>query len=490
MTGEKILNYRIENLTDDNQLYRSFLATHTQFSKKVLIKSIKPFGSLEDNAEFREEIKRLSQIQHPHVVTLYDQVETEQELYLIFEYIEGKTLSDYINQISGPIPAQRAAYLMAKILDAFAQIHQKVIFGGAVHASNLLVWEDEEVKVLDLALSRFFHRKNLEAGDVESLSYASPEWYQEQKLGISSDIYSLGILFYYMLAGQHPYGAYTSEQLRQGVPNHELPDIRNFYPSVPASLWTIIKKATSLDPRERYASSQAFKADILQADFSPSQVIEPSPVPEAGPNTPNQPSYTEEVKREDVVFINLPLFILIGLLVFMSVLLLRFNRGEEQVSSQVIYEITNTQSIRQRQDSIAQAQEKQAIADSIRILSLANRKQNFEIYIHKVKRGENLEYLAQRYYTNPDSLRSLNNMEGVSNTARLRAREGIKIKIRALYSMKRGESLYDVSRKFGVSHLALRQTNQLFAKEPEPGEEPEPIVFEGKQLVIPLIAAN
>ncbi|NJO00666.1 MAG: serine/threonine protein kinase [Bacteroidia bacterium] len=192
MTGEKILNYKIENFTDENRLFRSFLATHTYFSKKVIVKTLKPLDNFQQKAEFIDEIQRLSHIQHPNVVTLYDHLETANEFYLIFEHVEGRSLADYIQNTSGPIPEEKTQLLLEKILDAFALAHQNGIMNGVVSASNIIITPDENVKVLDLALSKFYRQIALSYEDREALSFASPEQIEGRRGDPRSDVYALG----------------------------------------------------------------------------------------------------------------------------------------------------------------------------------------------------------------------------------------------------------------------------------------------------------
>ena len=76
MTGEKILNYKIENMTEENEVYRSFVATHTQFAKRVMIKTLSSAQNVEETQNLVAEIKKFSQLQHPYIITLYDYLQT------------------------------------------------------------------------------------------------------------------------------------------------------------------------------------------------------------------------------------------------------------------------------------------------------------------------------------------------------------------------------------------------------------------------------
>ncbi|MEO1655935.1 MAG: serine/threonine-protein kinase, partial [Bacteroidota bacterium] len=321
MTGEKILNYRIENLSEENQLYQSFVATHILFSKKVVVKNLKPLRSFLEKVNFNEEIKKLSLIQHPNVITLYDQLETASESYLIFEFLDGKSIRDHIRQVSGPIPEAKSLAYFQKVLDAFIQIHQKGITGGAINASNILITEDNNIKVLDLALSRFFQELLLKEADLEALSYTSPEVLLGATSDQRSDIYALGMLLYHMLTGVNPYDNLGAEEIKEKVKNEALPDPTQFYPVISKGMQAILKKAMAKDPQDRFPDGRSFRQALLE--LSPAQkkpteavvLLNKQTQPEAQTQTP-RPSTPTEYK-----FVNLPLFLLIGLLSIMGIML-------------------------------------------------------------------------------------------------------------------------------------------------------------------------
>lgn len=470
MTGEKILNYKIEHLTEENQLFRSFSATHTQFSKKVTVRALKELNNMVEKADFTEEVKKLAKIQHPNIVTLYDQLETSHGFYLIFEHVDGKPLAEHIKQISGPIPEKQATQLFIQILQVFELAHRNKIVNGAINSQNILLTPAKDIKVLDLALSNVFTQKLLQSTDKEVISYLSPEQIQAKTQDKRSDIYKLGMLLFEMLTGKAPYLAFNIEEIKYKISTEPLPSPTKFYPMVSPEMQEIIKKATAKKPEERFQTCEEFRQAILD--------LEKASVPQDEPE--EKPFVMGE---EEGAGINFSL-ILLGLLsVVLVLLIVRFNSPSE-ASSEVVFNLKDTERIKNIQDSLAKVQEKKALEDSIRVFQQSKSKDSTEIFIHKVKRGENLEKIAKHYHLPIDTLTKMN---GIEKTKRLRIREGIKVKVRAKYKIKRGENLFTVAKKFNISPQILKAVNHLYPQAIKPGEIPKPVIFEGKMLVIPLM---
>ncbi len=477
MTGEKILNYRIENFTEENQLFRSFLATHTQFAKKVIVKTLKPLASQLEKADFLEDLKRLASIQHPNVLTLYDHLETAQDFYLVFEYVKGRTIADHIRYESGPIPEPKTRDIFVQILQAFEFAAQKGATNGAINAHNILMSEQGDIKILDVALSKFFKQKMLKAQDKDTLQAASPEEIEQKEPSIQTDIYALGLLLFEMLTGKNPYETFSEDELKHKITHSALPRITKYYPMVSSQMQHIVDKATAKDPAERFKSLKEFSEALQKTETK-----QEAPLVEEA-----QSEQVKEIEEDlsQANTLNFPLLMLILLFGVILTLWAVYSLRPEPGESDILYNIKDMDRINQMQDSIAKAQGEQAMADSIRIFGGINKKDSSEIYIHKVERGENLQKIAKMYYQPLDSLKSLNNMTG---RERLKPREGVKVRIKTLYKIQKGEDLLQVARKFKISANVLKEVNKLYPQPVEPGEIPLPMVYEGKNIVIPLMA--
>jgi serine/threonine protein kinase len=479
MTGEKILNYKIENLTEENQLYRSFLATHTQFAKQVIIKTLKPLDNPIDKVDLIQEIRKLASLQHPNIITFYDHLESSTGFYLIFEHIDGTTLSDYIHKTSGPIPEPKAIDLFLEILDAFVFAHQKGINNGAISPANIILTQNQHIKVLDLALSKFYNQKMLDTDDRETLFYHSPQQLEGDIKDFRNDIYGLGVLLFQMLTGTSPDENLPVEAIKKQIREQNLPSMQSIYPAITPEIQKIVDKATAKKPDERFQSLESFKQAVLairEIKFTQTNLAKQT-------ESKISPKESQDIAQRK--FINVPLIALIILGSIATIFVVQFYLGQSAVSTELTRPSLDAQRVKEKQDSIATAQKSQAIEDSIRVFGSIYRKDTMMTHYYKIeKKSEKLSDIAKRFYVPIDSLRKLNDLRGKEI---IKKGEGIKIRVRDIYSLRKEETLYDVEKKYGVSSEILKVVNQLYPKAPEPGELPQPVIFEGKQLVIPLI---
>jgi len=265
MIGKKILSYEIISLIGEGGMGNVYLAEHVQLGRKVAVKSLHQQLVKNESlrARFKQEASTMAHLQHPGIVSLYDYVEEEDGLYLVMELVDGKPLDEYIRNVSGPIPAERAVPMMTKILDAFAYAHSKGIVHRDIKPSNILLMNNGEVKILDFGIAKMLS----EAGNkltktgtqMGTVFYMSPEQVQGKEVDIRSDIYALGVTFFQMLTGVCPYDGMTTEYEVYGkIVNDPLPPASAFYPGIPHALDYVIGKATMKRVQDRFQNCNEF----------------------------------------------------------------------------------------------------------------------------------------------------------------------------------------------------------------------------------------
>lgn len=185
------------------------LCHHVHLDTRVVLKwAITPYGANQDlNARFRRESRALSQVSHPRIVRLLDTGQHDGLRYLVFEFIEGPHLGEYIEG-RGPIPWKEAMTIVLDMAEGLAEIHQRGILHRDIKPSNTVVHETRGPVLIDFGLVKSGEdATSLTAANVPlgTPAYVAPEIILGGEVGPAADIYSLGIVLYHLVAGKVPF---------------------------------------------------------------------------------------------------------------------------------------------------------------------------------------------------------------------------------------------------------------------------------------------
>lgn len=280
MIGETISHYRIIKRLGSGGMGEVYQAEDTRLHRPVALKMMLDDGdqNAQARARFLREAQASSALNHPNIVTIYeiDEVERNGERYsfIVMEYIEGRTLKE----VAGECSVEEAVDIIMQIADALAQAHERGIVHRDVKPSNVIITGKNRVKVLDFGVAKF-DRAILEDGETASLfstefvkttpgavigtfAYMSPEQALAKDVDHRSDIFSLGVLSYELVAGRPPFTGSSSLAVVDAILHSDPAPIARFNLQAPPELEAIIRRMLEKSPELRYQNLRAVRADL------------------------------------------------------------------------------------------------------------------------------------------------------------------------------------------------------------------------------------
>ena len=236
-----------------------YLASDTKLDREVAIKT-NTLGQTADPllAELLvRTAQTASRLSHPNIVPVFEAGMHEGSPYVVFEYVEGRSLAQMI-AADGPMSLSRAVVMMSQILAGIAQIHERSLIHGDIKPANILVGADDRARVADFGLLRHEMATNVDHTS-GTLRYMAPECFDGNGTDCRRDVYALGLVFYEMLTGQ--------AVIDRGTMNTQINRIINELPSspsaanprVPRELDEIVLKALRKDPARRFQNAAEMK---------------------------------------------------------------------------------------------------------------------------------------------------------------------------------------------------------------------------------------
>jgi len=264
MIGSKILHYQITEKLGEGGMGEVFLAEDSRLHRRVALKFLNQSFREDREAHDRlvREARAASQLSHANIVSIHAIEETDDHLFIVMEYVEGRSLRDAIK--SGEIDAETALNYAGQTLAGLASAHEKDLVHRDIKSDNIKVTDKGVVKVLDFGLARSAGAAdNTRFGSSAGTpAYMAPEQVHGEKADQRSDMFSFGVVFYEMLTGQRPFRGQHESAITYSIVNEEPDPITVTKPSLPAYLQPIIDKLLAKNPDERYQSAAEALSDL------------------------------------------------------------------------------------------------------------------------------------------------------------------------------------------------------------------------------------
>lgn len=205
---------------------------------------------------FVQEARVVGQISHPAIIALHDMGidEASQTPYLVMEFIQGQPLEKLLEK--GSIPFTRACAWAAEVATALGVAHRKGVIHGDVKPANILITEDERVKLTDFGMARLASRDSKDTPLLGSPAYWCPEQIVGKPQDARSDIFSLGVVMYEMVTGHRPFDADSLQGICSRILSSTPLPPSHANPSVPTAFNELIASCLAKDPAQRCASAE------------------------------------------------------------------------------------------------------------------------------------------------------------------------------------------------------------------------------------------
>jgi serine/threonine protein kinase/Flp pilus assembly protein TadD len=276
--GKCFGHYEIINQIGVGGMGEVYLARDNTLDRSVAIKILNEEFSQDESSlqRFVTEAKAASALNHPNILTIYEFGEAEDARFIVSEYIEGKTLREIIRESSLKLP--EILDISIQITGALSAAHKAHLVHRDIKPENIMIRPDGYVKVLDFGLAKLLEQKSqsmlgLEAPTVRqnltgtgvilgTVNYMSPEQAKGEQVDERTDLFSLGVLIYEVLAGKPPFAGGNAIETMGSILNKDPVPLSRQAPEVPHELERIVNKALRKNREERYQTAKDLLIDL------------------------------------------------------------------------------------------------------------------------------------------------------------------------------------------------------------------------------------
>ncbi|MFN0120565.1 MAG: protein kinase domain-containing protein [Blastocatellia bacterium] len=285
LTGRQLGPYKVLSPLGAGGMGEVFLAIDTRLGRRVALKLLPArFTSEADRLRrFEQEARAASSLNHPNIVTVHEIGDTgagpDARRFLVTEFIEGETLRQRLVREQGHyLPVETALDIAAQVTQALAAAHEAGIIHRDIKPENVMLRRDGYVKVLDFGLAKLLEPRNHTpdplATALSSLTdpgmvmgtarYMSPEQARGVDVDARTDLWSLGVVLYEMIAGHAPFAGETASDIIAQILTADPAPLRAPGAEIPADLERLVRRALARDRHARYPSAEQLARDLKQ----------------------------------------------------------------------------------------------------------------------------------------------------------------------------------------------------------------------------------
>jgi eukaryotic-like serine/threonine-protein kinase len=282
LTGRTISHYRILEKLGSGGMGVVYKAEDVRLDRTVALKFLPDDFTADQGAlgRFQREARAASALNHPNICTVYDIGEADGHPFIAMEYLEGQALHQLI--ASKPLTLGEVTDVAIQVADALQAAHSKGVVHRDIKPANIFITNSGQVKVMDFGVAKYAKGHNAEeqrsaaetaamseqllstpGSAVGTVAYMSPEQARGEIVDARTDVWSLGVVLYEMLAGQRPFRGDHMAAILHSILDEKPKRLRTFRADVPPELEHIAGRALEKDRESRYSSAAELRGDLV-----------------------------------------------------------------------------------------------------------------------------------------------------------------------------------------------------------------------------------
>jgi tetratricopeptide (TPR) repeat protein len=262
--GRELGSYRLVREIGSGGMGVVYEAEDTRLRRRVAIKLLPPEFSRDraSKERFLREARAASTLDDPNICTVHDIGEHDGQLYIVMAYYEGETLKERLAR--GPLPVSEARQVAIEVARALLRAHEAGIVHRDIKPANVMLTRQGKVKILDFGIAKMRGDATLtRAGSsLGTPAYMSPEQVRGDPVDGRTDIWSLGVLLYEMLAGRRPFPGDDERAVLSAIQSRKPEPLERIRPEVPPELSRTVARALAKDPAGRQQSAAELLSDL------------------------------------------------------------------------------------------------------------------------------------------------------------------------------------------------------------------------------------
>jgi serine/threonine protein kinase/lipopolysaccharide biosynthesis regulator YciM len=279
LTGTTIGFYELHEKIGAGGMGEVYKAFDTRLSRRVALKFLSEL--VEDGPAAKRQLVKEAQaaaaLEHPNICSVYGFEQTDKHHFIVMQYIEGKTLSETIGKEN--IGVEEFKSLARQIVTAVAFAHSHGIIHRDLKPGNIMLTPEGQIKILDFGLAKVVHQKQNSNAATDSrgnfsqngliigtVSYMAPEQLRGEKVDYRTDIFSVGIILYELLAQKNPFNRKSQAETIAAILGDEPSTLEKLKPDFPIRLIKLVEKCLKKDPEKRFQSAAEILVELDKTD--------------------------------------------------------------------------------------------------------------------------------------------------------------------------------------------------------------------------------